>query len=148
MNTNVVTAKQTDAPFGIDRVPGCRDFGIPRQFEHHAPTSRPPARKAALQDFLVRSECSQRPAIRLISFGFFWIHRIGKSQFVYQIVSQISEDRPHKGRRKLGNLSGRSDTALSGAGEDIGDTLDRRRRGHGATSSRKRWINRLDPGQP
>jgi len=36
MNTNVVTAKQTDAPFGIVPVPPRRDFGIPRQFEHCA----------------------------------------------------------------------------------------------------------------
>jgi hypothetical protein len=55
---------------------------------------------------------------------------------------------PAKGRRKPGNLSGRSDTAISGAGGDLGDTLDKRRCGHGATSSRKRWINQLGPGQP
>jgi hypothetical protein len=36
MNANVVTARQTDPPFGIDPVPPCRDFGIPRQREHHA----------------------------------------------------------------------------------------------------------------
>jgi hypothetical protein len=70
MNTNVVTAKQTDAPFGIDRVPACRDFGIPRQFKHHALTSRPAAGKAASQDFLARSERGQLSAMRLISFSF------------------------------------------------------------------------------
>jgi hypothetical protein len=42
MNANVVTAKQTDAPFGFDLVPPCRDVGIPRQPEHPALTSRPP----------------------------------------------------------------------------------------------------------
>ena len=51
MNANVVTAKQTDAPVGIDRVPDCRGFGTPRQFEHRALTSRPPAGEAALQDW-------------------------------------------------------------------------------------------------
>jgi hypothetical protein len=45
MNANVVTAKQTDAPFGIDRVPACRGFGIPRQFDiAHSHPGRPPAR--------------------------------------------------------------------------------------------------------
>jgi hypothetical protein len=58
MNANVVTAKQTDAPFGIDRVPAGRGFGIPRQFEHHALRSRPPAGKAALQDCLERVNSS------------------------------------------------------------------------------------------
>src|ERR1700730_12320746 len=51
MNANVVTAKQTDAPVGIDRVPDCRGLGTPRQFEHRALTSRPPAGEAALQDW-------------------------------------------------------------------------------------------------
>jgi hypothetical protein len=59
MNTNVVTAKQTDAPFGIDRVPACRDFGIPRQLEHHALTSRPPAGKAALKAPCKTSWCAR-----------------------------------------------------------------------------------------
>ena len=58
MNANVVTAKQTDAPFGFDRVPDCRGFGIPRQFEHRALTSRPPAGAAALQDCLERDNSS------------------------------------------------------------------------------------------
>jgi hypothetical protein len=58
MNANVVTAKQTDAPFGIDRVPASRGFGIPRQFEHRALTSRPPAGAAALQDCLERDNSS------------------------------------------------------------------------------------------
>jgi hypothetical protein len=54
MNANVVTAKQTDAPFGIDRVPAGRGFGILRPLEHHAFRSRPPAGAAALQDCLER----------------------------------------------------------------------------------------------
>ena len=47
MNANVVTAKQTDASFGIDRVPVGQGFGIPRQLERHALTSsRPPCKTA------------------------------------------------------------------------------------------------------
>jgi hypothetical protein len=67
MNANVVTAKQTDTPFGIDPVPACRDFGIPRQREHHALTSRPPAggtRPARLLG------ARQLPTIGLISLSF------------------------------------------------------------------------------
>jgi hypothetical protein len=55
MNANVVTAKQMDAPFGIDRVPAGPGFGIPRQLEYHALRSRPPPGEAALQDCLERS---------------------------------------------------------------------------------------------
>src|SRR5450631_2729278 len=45
MNTNVVTAKQTDAPFGFDRVPDCRVsvFRGSSSIVHSHP-GRPPAR--------------------------------------------------------------------------------------------------------
>ena len=71
MNTNVVTAKQTDAPFGIDPVPPRRDFGIPRQFEHHAVTSRPPADKGFLARLLGALGARQLLTIGLISLSFF-----------------------------------------------------------------------------
>jgi hypothetical protein len=61
MNANVVTAKQTDAPVGIDPVPACRDFGIQQQREHHALASRRPPGRAALQDFPVRSAVNSQP---------------------------------------------------------------------------------------
>src|SRR5713101_4093451 len=70
MNTNVVTAKQTDAPFGIDPVPPRRDFGIPRQFEHHAVTSRPPADKGFLARLVGALGARQLPTIGLISLSF------------------------------------------------------------------------------
>jgi hypothetical protein len=66
MNANVVTAKQTDASFGIDRVPAGRGFGIPRQFEHHALRSRPAARGRLARLLGAR----QLPTIGLISLGF------------------------------------------------------------------------------
>src|SRR5229473_6501096 len=71
MNTNVVTAKQTDTPFGIDPVPPRRDFGIPRQFEHHAVTSRPPADKGFLARLLGALGARQLLTIGLISLSFF-----------------------------------------------------------------------------
>jgi hypothetical protein len=67
MNANVVTAKQMDAPFGIERVPAGRGFGIPRQFEHHALRSRPAARGRLARLLGAR----QLPTIGLISLGFF-----------------------------------------------------------------------------
>jgi hypothetical protein len=85
MNANVVTAKQTDAPFGFDLVPPCRDVGIPRQPEHPALTSRPPPATLPCKIFGALGP----PAIALISLKFFDLTEIDVSR----IVSQIFEDR-------------------------------------------------------
>jgi hypothetical protein len=67
MNANVVTAKRTDAPFGFDRVPDCRGFGIPRQFEQSCTHIQAARRRGRLARLLGPR---QLLTISLISLGF------------------------------------------------------------------------------